>query len=214
MAQRERSARLTGRFSSVEEMVRATSDDQSFVDEFVQKMARQRIVNLLVSLRGVKGFTQKDLAERMNCTQSRISKIENSLDEEIGFGDFRQYASALGLTIQLVLMPRKARSVDRVKYHAMQIKKLVDALAGLAGDDSAIAQGVSAFFGEAAYNLIAILQEAADKLPKEALPTDDEGTEVEICGPEEPKVLPAPPKRVRKAKGARTKAGAAESPRS
>jgi transcriptional regulator with XRE-family HTH domain len=200
MAERERSARLTGRFSSVEEMVRATSDDQSFVDEFVQRLARQRVVNLLVSLRGVKGFTQKDIAERMNCTQSRISKIESSLDEEIGFGDLRKYASALGLTIQLVLMPRQARAVDRVKYHAMQIKKHVDTLAGLAQDDSAIAQGVAAFFGEAAYNLLEILQEAADRLPEEALPTGDEGTEVEIYGSNEPKALPSPPKRVRKAK--------------
>jgi transcriptional regulator with XRE-family HTH domain len=207
MAERERSTRLASRSSSVEAMVRATSDDKSFADEFEQRMARRRIINLLISLRGAKGLTQKDIAARLNCTQSRVSKIENSSDEEIDFGDLRKYASALGLTTQVVLMSRGTKTVDRVKFHAMQIKKLVHKLAGLAQSDPAIAMGVSDFFGEAAYNLLKILQEAADKLPDESLSTRDTGTEVEICGPAEVTALPPPPKRVRKTKKDRTTAG-------
>lgn len=208
MARRERSTRLAGRFSSVEAMVRATSDDKSFADEFEQRMARRRIINLLISLRGARGLTQKDIAARLNCTQSRVSKIENSIDEEIGFGDLREYASALGLTTQIVFMSRKAKTVDRVKFHAMQIKSLVERLAGLAQKDPAIAKGVSDFFGEAAFNLLRILQEAAEKLPDEALSTNETGTVVEICGPAEAQALPPPPKRVRKTRKGRTTADA------
>ena len=208
MARRERSTRLTAKFSSVEAMVRATSDDKSFADDFEQEMARRRIINLLISLRGARGLTQKDIAARINWTQSRVSKIENSIDEEIGFGDLRKYASALGLTIQVVFLSRNAQTVDRVKFHAMQIKNLVDTLAGLAQSDPAIARGVSDFFGEAAHNLLKILQEAAEKLPEEALSTKDTGTVVEICGPAEAQALPPPPKRVRKTRKGRETADA------
>jgi transcriptional regulator with XRE-family HTH domain len=181
MAKRERSARLTGRHSSVEAMVRATSEDVAFADEFEQRMARRKVIHNLTSLRGVMGLSQKEIAAKMGCTQSRISKMESSNDDDIAFGDLRRYAAAIGLGTQFGFMPRGMKIVDRVKIHAFYIKALVDRLAGLVEHDPAIAKGVSSFFGEAAFNFLLILQGAADKLPKLEQFLEEE--DVDIYGP-------------------------------
>jgi transcriptional regulator with XRE-family HTH domain len=176
-------------------MVRATADDEAFADQFEQRTARRRVINHLVSLRAAMGLTQKDIAERMGCTQGRVSKLENSLDEAITVGDLRKYASALGLSTQFTLMPKETRAVDRVRFHAMQIQSTVDGLAGLTKNDPAIARGAAAFFGEAAFNLLLILQEAAGRLPS---PPGSREEGVAVVGPDGMEALPPPPKRVHK----------------
>ncbi len=192
-AKRERSTRATGNSSSVESMVRATSDDKVFVDDFGRKCARRRMIHHLITLRGAMGLSQTHLAKLLGCTQSRISKMEASDDDEITIGDIRKYASALGLSIQLSLIPRGATTVDRVKFHAFRIKTLVNNLAGLTENDPAIANGISSFFGEAAFNLLLILQEAADKLPRSATEGDDmDDTLCETDGTETFSSLPQP----------------------
>jgi transcriptional regulator with XRE-family HTH domain len=185
MRNRDRSARLTGRHSSVEAMVRATSEDKTFADEFEQKMARRRVIHHLISLRGVKGLSQMDIAAKMGCTQSRISKMEASDDDDLSLGDLRKYASAIGLGTEIGFMTRGSKIVDRVKVHAFQIETLIHRLAGLAEHDPAIAKGVSSFFGEAAFNLLVILQEAADKLPKSKKALEEESLDLEVYGPNE-----------------------------
>ena len=204
MANRERSTRLTGKYTSVEAMVRATSDDPGFADDFERRSARRRLIRLLISLRGRMGLSQTDLAKRIGCTQSRVSKLEGSEDDEITFGDFRKYAAALGFSMQTSLMPKGVKTVDRVRFHALQIKNLVEKMAGLAEQDPAIAQGVSAFFGEAAFNLLLILQDAADKLPKPADASDDED-DLLFAPEERSEAPPSPPRLVPKRRAGKSK---------
>jgi len=47
------------------------------------------------------GLSQTDLAARMKCTQSRISKIEDSLDAELSLKDIYEYAGAVGVKCKL-----------------------------------------------------------------------------------------------------------------
>lgn len=49
------------------------------------------------SLREAKGFTQKHLAKALNCTQKRISKIEQGLID-ISYADISQIANCIGIT--------------------------------------------------------------------------------------------------------------------
>lgn len=95
-------------------------------------------------------------------------KLAASVDDDLRLGDVREYAQATGYQVRLMLVPEEARPVDEVKYHAFRIKGLLDQLAALAQDDHKIAEGVSGFFGEAFFNLVHILQEAANKLPRRA----------------------------------------------
>jgi transcriptional regulator len=89
------------RFISVSEMVREISEDRSFVEGFERRMRDRRIIKALLVLRVVRGWNQKDIADRLGCTQSRISKLESSADGDLRLADLRDYASALGQSVEI-----------------------------------------------------------------------------------------------------------------
>lgn len=152
------------KYANVAQMVRATAD-APFADAFERRLHGRRIVKDLTVLRAGHGLSQGDVAEKMGCTQSRISKLESSKDFDLTLGDLAKYASAVGFRVGVVLEPKGSTTVSRVKRLAFQIKDELDRLAGLAQDDQKVAQGVAAFLNEAFFNLVKILQESAQKLP-------------------------------------------------
>lgn len=155
-------------FASVAEMVRETTDDDAFTAAFEGRLRGRRIVKELMVLRAGRGLSQGDVASKLGCTQSRISKLESSADADIRLGDFARYASAVGFRVDVVLESRETTSVERVKRLASRIKEELDHLAGLARDDRRIAQGVASFFNEAFFDLVKILQGSAENLPRDA----------------------------------------------
>jgi hypothetical protein len=56
--------------------------------------------------------------------------------------------------------------VNKIKYHALAIKGLLAELVKLAQMDKQIAAGVAGFHGEAFFNLIQILRDSANELPR------------------------------------------------
>jgi hypothetical protein len=75
------------------------------------------------------------------------------------------YAGAVGYDMRIFLVPRGQRLVDEVKMHAFVIKRLLDRIVHLAGEDGAITEAVANFLEEAAFNLIGIVSKAAATLP-------------------------------------------------
>jgi len=57
--------------------------------------AGTRLVDWLVQARTKAGLTQAELARRMGCTQSRISKLEDSLDADLRLGDVAAYCESV-----------------------------------------------------------------------------------------------------------------------
>ncbi len=153
-------------FDSVSEMVHAIADDTGFAESLDSHLAARAILTEMMALRAARDFSQKDIAESLGCSQSKLSKLENGTDDELHLGDLRRYAEALGMQLRVVLSEKKETIVDEVKYHAFRIKELMDQLADLAKDDSRIAQGVAWFVGEACFNLVRMLQDSAQKLPE------------------------------------------------
>ncbi len=151
------------RFKSVSEMTQELSDDQAFADKVDDRLAARQIVRTLFAKRSAKGMSQKDVATKLECTQSRISKLEKGDDKDLRLGDLVAYADAIGLDLNLVLTKQGMTLADQVKYHAFCIKALLDKLAQLAVEsgDPSIAKGVHHFFGEAKYNLGLIVQGSA-----------------------------------------------------
>jgi len=148
-------------YRNVAEMVRETAEDQDFIRDFEQHLAQRQIIKYLMVLRASAQMSQKDIADKLRCTQSRVSKLENSTDGDLRLGDFAGYATALGYKTEILLIPEKWTTVDEVKYHACCIKNCLDHLAGLAEKDQSIAAGVVGFFAEAKMNLGRIIQDAA-----------------------------------------------------
>jgi transcriptional regulator with XRE-family HTH domain len=166
--------------TSVSQMVRETSDDPAFKELFEQRLRSRGIIKDLMVQRAVHDLSQKDIAEKIGCTQSRISKLESSSDADLRLGDLARYADALGLRVNIVLESKECTSVSRIKNLAFRIKHELDRMAKLAADDHVIAKGVSGFFGEAFFNLLKMIQDSAQKLPPR--PQDGSPTiSFEVC---------------------------------
>ncbi len=155
---------------SVSDLVRNLSEDRSFADAFQKRLSDRQLIKVLTVLRTRAGLSQQELAEKLHCTQSKVSKLESSNDADIGFGDLVNYTGAIEHEMRLFLVPKGQTIVDDVKMHALMIQRLLHRLVRLARDDGTMTKGVADFLEEAACNLARIVQTAAAALP----PTADE----------------------------------------
>ena len=62
---------------------------------------KMKLMNRLIDRRHKVGMSQLDVAKVLKCTQSRISKLEDSQDTYIRIGDLRAYAKAVGLKVKI-----------------------------------------------------------------------------------------------------------------
>jgi predicted XRE-type DNA-binding protein len=101
-------------YRSIPELVRDIADSSSFADGFESRLANRKIVKDLMVLRATQGLSQKDVALRLGCTQSRISKLESMTDADLRIGDLSKYAEALGLQLRIILEPTNQLPAARV----------------------------------------------------------------------------------------------------
>jgi len=94
---------VSGRtFRSVDEMLRGHGYRR--VAEAVRRLsAKTRLIDQLIVARVAAGLTQAQMAARLRCSQSRISKIEDSEDADLSLGDIQAYARIVGLKLRLDL---------------------------------------------------------------------------------------------------------------
>lgn len=180
---------LPKRYKSVAETLRDLCEDKAFAEEVIKQIEARQVIHRLMALRSRRGLSQGDIAAKMKCTQSRISKLENGKDDDLRLGDFHAYADALGLEMTIVLADKRRTVVDDIKHHALEIQRLFGELEHLAEKDEKIAEGVKNFIaGETAYNLINILLEAVGKAARAAKGTakklrprrDDAGAAIQM----------------------------------
>jgi transcriptional regulator with XRE-family HTH domain len=157
--------------TSVADMVRTLSDDRAFTEEFEKKMRQRQFIKLLTILRTRADLSQENLAQKLGCTQGKVSKLEHSDDKDIRFGDLLDYTEAVGCEMRIMLVPKGQKIVDEVKFHAFIIKRLLDRLVHLARNDGALVEATTDFLEEAAFNLMRYVQKAAAALP----PVAEEG---------------------------------------
>lgn len=169
---RPSSSERSKRFASVRDLVKATASDDEQVREFEHRIKGATIVNALIQARSSAGMTQADVAEKMNCTQSAVSKLEHSTDAVLSLQDIASYLHATNSRLNFVIGTQPNR-VERIKELAISFKAELEALADLSSksDDRAIRQSINGFFGEAWFNLFSFLCDATSRLPQD--PEDD-----------------------------------------
>ena len=180
---------LSKSYSSVEEMVRdALSDNPEFVAAFEQRLRDRQLVNSLAVIRAVAGMSQAELAAKLGCSQSKVSKLESGTDAGVTFGELAAILDATGHRAKVLLLPAGGL-VEEVKSHAHAIKQLLDELVALAGTDGVMVSAAAQFMDEAASNLLSFVKKAARNLPPTA-----EGVRatVEIAAPEPGDRTPTP----------------------
>ena len=149
-----------------------------------QRLANRQLVKTLATLRTM-GLTQQDLAAKLGCTQSKVSKTESGQDADLRFGDVVAYTQACGYGVHILFQKSGPTLVGQVKNHAFAIKRLLDRLVELAGDDGCMVEATARFLNEAAFNLTNLIQKAAESLPdvpkepSDSIRIEAEGTEAE-----------------------------------
>lgn len=169
-------AKKTG-FSSVADLARrAFKDDPDLVDELEEDLSSRQVVRALFAMRSARSVSQAEIASQLKCSQSKVSKIENGVDADLSVGELEAYARALDCDVVLTFQKCHSTSADRVKQHAFAIKRELDDLACIAGDDSTLRKGVASFFGEAFFNIVRMISESAKSLPA----TSDDSPHVRV----------------------------------
>lgn len=162
------------KYSSVSELLHDTQEQGEVYshDEFETIVNSQKLIKELIALRTVAGMSQKQIADKMDCTQSRVSKLENSCDDDLSMGDVRQYMLALDIEMMVGGKRKHWTLVDEIKCLAVAIKRKLEKLAELADKDKSIASGIASFYAEAFVNFNKMLIDNAERLPSN--PTNGE----------------------------------------
>lgn len=153
------------KYKSVSDVVKNLSEDKNFHDDFENQVFDKMLSKTLFAMRCSKGVTQAEMAEKMDCTQSRVSKLEHSGLDAIKVSDLVSYADALNLKMSIAFH-EDMTSVESVKFHAFEIKKHLDHLADLAHRDDDIFEGVKDFYNEYLLNILRLFKQSENKLTK------------------------------------------------
>ena len=151
-------------YKSVKEMTKDVSLEASFNNLLSKEIDEKRIAKFLFLLRCKNNLTQKQMAEKIGCTQSKISKIESAYNNELSVQDLLDYGKAMNLQLDLGYRHPSLKIVDMIKYHAFKIKHLFDQLTNLAKDDKELNESIAKFHIEAFFNIDKILTDSFSKL--------------------------------------------------
>jgi len=147
---------MSKRVKDVKSLINKLSDSTAFKNKVDETIQKKKISKFLFALRCDHGFTQEKMAEKMICSQSRISKIESSYDEELSVKDLLDYGKSLNLQLELGYRSPSVKIVDLIKHHVFKIKYYLETLVNLAQDDETIDEGVKKFHFEALFNVVKI----------------------------------------------------------
>lgn len=151
------------KYKSVLQMINSLSSDEAFKVSATKAIKAKSIGKFLFLLRCEHKLTQKEIALKMGCTQSRVSKIESSFNENLTVKDLLDYGKALNLNLEIGYRHAAARIVDLIKYHAFKIKTYLEQLRILAKEDEAFKKRVADFHIEALFNVCKIIAESLSK---------------------------------------------------
>jgi transcriptional regulator with XRE-family HTH domain len=150
-------------YKNVVEMLNDISDDKEFNKSVEKEINTKQIAKTLFAMRCKTGLNQAEIAKKMNCTQGKVSKMENSLDVDISVGDLVKYCSAVNMQLEVNFFDRRLKMADKVKYCYFQLKTLLDKIIEMEKGDEAMGRGVEKFAREAFVNISFGLIECLEK---------------------------------------------------
>ncbi len=119
-----------GRFKNTAEMIRALSNDEKQAEQTIRNMNQRCVIDFLMAQRSARGLSQTEIADKMRCTQSRVSKLENGKDDDLSISEFRKYTQALDLELSFLLTKKGETVVGQVKQHVFAIRLPCRSIAG------------------------------------------------------------------------------------
>lgn len=131
--------------------------DETLSSAIEKDVRETQLITILMDARARKGLRQKDIAERMGVSVSTVSRMEDSCDADLRFGDILKYMKAIGLKMSMLMDDATDTTTLRIKNCVFMIEDLLRHLTSLArtcDDDPSIVEGISRFRGEVLYNFL------------------------------------------------------------
>lgn len=130
--------------NDIAELAEGLGFDAKGLAEVRRKVADRSVSGMLAALRARKGLTQKELAVRMGRTQSAVSKLETTDNDDFRLGDVRAYASALGLRVSVGLEEPRTLAQE-IRLQLDRFVGLIDRLKVSDSGDPSVAAGLDKF---------------------------------------------------------------------
>lgn len=146
---------MSTRFKSVAEAAAHLAGDDPEVGKRVKNaIQRNELVSVLLQMRIEKGLTQEEIADRMKCGPSTVSRIESGNDRQLKWSDIIGYVSALKIKMGILFDDETLPASTKIKQCVFKIDEQLKALTELAKstDDPSIAQGIDRFYKDVLFN--------------------------------------------------------------
>lgn len=151
-------------------MIKDSTEDKEMVQSLEDLINSKQISKTLFALRCRANMSQSDVAKKMNCSQGKVSKIENAGDTDLTIHDLVQYCSAVSMRLEIGFSDERMTMVDQVKYHYFRLRKYLDNMREMARGDETMEKGVESFTKEAFMNISFGLLECVQKASNIKLP--------------------------------------------
>jgi len=145
------------RFTSVGDAAAYLAGDEKIKQQVDEEICCSQLVNTLLQLRIEKGISQKELAKRIGCDPSKISRLEAGNDLQLKMGDVRLYLSALDVTMNLVFEDTSLPVAEQIKQHVFLIHEKLEQLVKLemqVDGDEIIINKIHVFCSEVLFNFL------------------------------------------------------------
>ena len=128
--------------------------DATIADEVVAAQNATTTARSLARERAKRGLSQKEVALRMGISQSKVCRMEDSLDADLSYGYIESYAHALGLDVSLFYDAVNASKETRAANFANAIADMIDKLRSLLPADSRYGDAIDRFSGSVLFPLV------------------------------------------------------------
>ncbi len=143
--------------NSAAEAFAALSGDRSLTDRIQVEVNRCKLVDTLVQMRLQKGVSQKQLAERMKCAPSKISRLEAGSDDALKIADVKDYVLGLNIGMAMIFEDQELPVAEQIKQHVFSIHDKLERLVKIAATvdgDKEIIDKINQFYKEVLFNFI------------------------------------------------------------
>jgi transcriptional regulator with XRE-family HTH domain len=125
------------------------------------------MVSCLLAMRVKKCLTQEQVAQRMKCNPSKVSRMESGSDLQLKWADVVCYASAINMNMCVLFEDPSLPAAERIKQCVFSISEDLDKLTDLAkqvGGNDEIAKKIHQFSGEVLLNFLLRFKDHSEKL--------------------------------------------------
>ena len=113
--------KMDRKVKNISDLLKVIGVDKHTKEATENEIKKRSIAKFLFTLRCDHNLTQKQLADKMKCTQSKISKLESAYDSEINVQDLLDYATVLGFQLEIGYRSKHMKT-ETIKGSPMDIR--------------------------------------------------------------------------------------------